>query len=365
MAGLEMATDCRASLVIPCLNEIGQIEANVEGVARAIGTLGVGSSVEVIYVDGGSTDGTFEYLDGRQGDLPSMNVVSEIVPGIGHARRLGARLALARAAMRRSTVHDDFWILSSDADVSVPGSWLNDWMAAFDVSKSLMVAGKSEFPPALKDTYPNASKVFAAVGAGLEMAAKNVGFINLDGTNSAIERKAYAAVGPFEQPYRVRRGKKENLAGEDWDMGTRGRLMGMVIERNESEAVIVSARRFENNAEEFFNGSAYEKEFLRVESDGQQSDINALDVPSKIAVSMHRQIMHAVCKPILVDPSLLERGSVIELFGQETVSRMKRWIGAARRPDLFHERNRFILDYLANFHKIFGASISEALLAKS
>jgi rSAM/selenodomain-associated transferase 2 len=75
------------SVVIPVLNERGEIEATLGSVREASGRAGFG--VEVIAVDGGSHDGTREWLQGQPG-------VVFVASGAGRAKQMNAGAEAAR-----------------------------------------------------------------------------------------------------------------------------------------------------------------------------------------------------------------------------------------------------------------------------
>jgi glycosyltransferase involved in cell wall biosynthesis len=363
MLSFEMSPNCRACVVIPCLNEIDLIDSTVKTIVASLEALTQSDGVEVIYVDNGSTDGTKEYLDDLARKVPNIGVITEPVAGIGHARRAGARLAMARAAARQKPVSDAFWHIATDADVTVPAAWLDQWLQAFTATSYLILAGQGHFPDALANRFPNASKALERSGETVRRLVEIFGAINIECTNSAIERKAYAAIGPFTQPMLTNGGKVQTLAGTDWDMSTRGRILGLSVGDHNGEPVIVSSRRFEHDIKAFFTGKAYDNEFLRVDARSDLPDLQEADIAEQAAIAVHRLSMHFVCKPILAEPQILDQKAVRSFLGKDTVEAMKAWISKTSKPDMFTDRNGFILGYLADFHQLFGDKITQRALS--
>lgn len=75
------------SVIIPTLNETGEIEATLEAVRAAQARAPIG--IEVIVADGGSDDGTFEWLKGQEG-------LTLVASEAGRARQMNAGAARAR-----------------------------------------------------------------------------------------------------------------------------------------------------------------------------------------------------------------------------------------------------------------------------
>jgi glycosyltransferase involved in cell wall biosynthesis len=352
---------CRATIVIPCLNEALQIQSTLPNILDAVQTSRERITVETIVVDGGSEDGTAEVLQSLQQQYESFAVITETRRGIGYARKAGARLALARAAARHTVKHDDFWIINTDADTDVPASWLGDWCNAFASATALLIGGRSQFPLWFRSQYPNANAVFDQINQFTELAAMVFGPIKFDGHNSAIERKAYAAVGPFTQPVRLSAmGAEENLAGEDWDLGKRARYLGLEVAYSDGAPVAISPRRLLYNPSEFFTCKAYDKEFLRVEA-SPVSDIDAGEFKRWFTAMRDRYITYLIENPLTLDSELLNETRVIEFLGASLAAEIRTWIQSNPRLDIFERRNEFIFEYLGKFHQVFGGAITDKL----
>lgn len=350
---------CRAAVVIPAHNEERTIVACLESIAVAVSRLATPEQVEVVVVDNASRDSTAEAARSFAGSIPALHIISETSKGIGLARAGGARFALSRAATRAQEAAADFWLITADADVVVPEHWLVNWFDAFARSDALMIAGSGTFEQDFYDRYPIAAQIFRRSHQKLRGIEQWVGVINVDGYNSAIERRCYAATGPYKQPRRVLPdGMTVNLAGEDWDLSTRAVGLGFRVIRSVHEPVTVSARRFEKAPTDFIDGTAYEQPFDKVDGYTAAPDIPAEDLEAYYAIGALRTTLHFVAKPLLVNPALLDRAEIAERLGSDLVGEIRAWIGDHKAPDLFREGDQFIAQYLFAFHEAFGSRLA-------
>lgn len=357
-----MPDECRAVVIIPALDEIGYIEQCLDSVLRAVDVLGNENLVQVIITDNGSGDGTVQFVQEMHRKKACVHLARDEMRGPGFARQTGARVALARAAHRTHPVYDDFWIISTDADVNVPPSWLASWFEVFDDGVGL-ITGKGSFPQSFAQTNPNARAVLKQVGQRVAAAEKIFGVINTDGFNFAIERKYYAVVGPFQQPHRIFNGYRQNLAGEDWDFGTRSRALGIPLKRIFRNSIEISPRRYHAAPIEYFDGTAYEKEFLRVQVQEASKDIEASLHDKMLEIATRKQCMYFIQKPILTDETLIHKPEVRAFLGEALAVEMERWIASTPKPNMFYARNEFHLEYLVSFHARFSDGVYQRLLA--
>jgi glycosyltransferase involved in cell wall biosynthesis len=359
-----MPDECRAVVMIPALDEIGYIEACLGSVLEAVDALENENLVQVFVTDNGSRDGTDQFVQEMSRERAFVHLVREETRGPGFARQTGVRQALARAAQRANPVHDDFWIVSTDADIIVPPNWLVAWLEVFDDHPLGVVTGKGSFPQSFAQTNPNADAVLKKVGQRIAAAEKIFGITNTDGFNFAVERKCYAIIGPFEQPHRILpHGYWENLAGEDWDFGTRARAVGMPFKRVFLNPVDVCPRRYHAAPIEYFDGTAYEKEFLRVHVKGPSKDIDVSLHEQLLEIATRKQCMYFAQKPILTDETLLGKPEVRAFLGEALADEMGRWIASTPKPNMFYARNAFHLEYLVSFHAEFSDDVYQRLVA--
>jgi len=360
-----MPDGCRVIVVIPALDEVGYIEACLGSILGAVDALENENLVQVFIVDNDSHDGTDQFVQEMSKERACVQLVREKTRGPGFARQTGARHALARAEQRANPVYDDFWIISTDADIIVPPSWLADWLTIFD-DRSGIIMGKGGFPQSFAQTNPNAHAVLKKIGQRIGVAEKIFGVINTGGFNLATERKSYSIAGPFAQPYRLLpNGHREILAGEDWDFGTRARAVGMSLSSTSLSPVDVDPRRYHAAPIEFFDGTAYEKEFLRVNVRGPSKDIDACLHEKLLEIGARKQCMYFIGKPILTDDTLLGKPEVRAFLGEGLADEMGRWIASTSRPSMFYARNEFHLEYLISFHAEFGDDVYQRLLIAS
>ena len=359
----KMPQECRGAVVIPALNESGYIEGALGSVLEAVDELEDSNLVEIYVVDNGSTDGTQDTVRDIAAGRKNVYLLNEPTRGIGYGRQNGSRAALTRALQRDTSDNKAFWIISTDSDVAVPKDWLINWFADFDSQHAGVIAGNAKFPDNLAQTNPNAMRVMEFIGSRIAITEKIFGVINTDGNHMAIERNCYSVIGPFQQPTRLGvTGRQENLAGEDWDMGTRARALGLKVPRSSAPPITLSDRRFHASPKEFFDGTAYEAEFFRINSTNPSADIEPAMIDQLIVIATHRQCMHNIEKPLLIDPTLLDNADAQNFLGEHLYREIKGWIAHNPQPDIFLDRNRFILEYLSTFHEEFGLDISQRLL---
>jgi glycosyltransferase involved in cell wall biosynthesis len=107
-------------VVVPARNEEATISASLAAIERAARALGdEAPPVHVIVVLDRCTDGTEEFARASGADC----VVSTI-GRVGGARRAGVERALAVSTERGRTPLDRIWIANTDADSTVPVTWL-------------------------------------------------------------------------------------------------------------------------------------------------------------------------------------------------------------------------------------------------
>ncbi len=360
----KMSSHCRAAIIIPGCNEEAYIGNCLNSINNAISSLKNPKNIEIIFVNNNCVDNTEKIVKAFQNTHTHINIflLNELKQGQGYARQAGVRMALTRALLRKNPRKTSFWIINTDSDVVVPANWLIRYFNYFDKKKSLIITGNSKFGFNFDQKYPNYSKVLVEISKRINIAEKLFGVMNVDGFNSAIERKCYAAIGPFYQPTkRISKNKVVNLAGEDWDLGTKARSLGIMPTRINSNPVISSPRRFEISPQNFLDGTTYEGPFGIVNRSRSAIDIQEKDIASNINIGSLRICVHFIEKPILINPKLLNSLKVKKLFGKKIITQIIKWINDTKKPDLFQERNKFFIDYLHSFHFTFGPLINNAL----
>jgi len=120
------------SCVLPCLNEAEHLAESLDVIARSIEAAGV--SYELIVIDDGSDDGTWEVLEKERGTRPELRAVRL-------SRRFGKELALC-AGVERARGRA---ILVMDADLQHPPALIPSMVAAWrDGGYEVVQAQKSD-----------------------------------------------------------------------------------------------------------------------------------------------------------------------------------------------------------------------------
>ena len=361
MQETEMKNDCRAAAVIPALNEEEAIGGMLSGLIASIDHAKKNKEVEIYVSDNGSTDGTCEIVESFQSASVPVHLVREARKGVGFGRQAGVRSALARSIKRATPKYEDFWLICSDSDCRFPPEWIEEWFVEFDRKQSLLLGGKGDYPLEFFEKHPNVKRFFDEVFRSIRLAEEVFGVINLEGNTSAYERKAYSVVGPFDQPTRPTKGGRHvNTAGEDWDMGTRARLLGIHPCRTQTKPIVLSERRFEESPMEYVVGDAYEvMEFDRVEGSELQEDFAANEVEKLVGMRLSYLSMHFISKPLLVDSTLTTFPRAVDFLGEPLVKEIDDWKRTHATPDMFADRDAYIFGYLGSFDKEFRNKISQ------
>lgn len=137
----------------------------------------------------------------------------------------------------------------------------------------------------------------------------------------------------------------------------------MPLKRIFRNSVDISPRRYHAAPIEYFDGTAYEKEFLRVNVRGPSKDIDASLHDKLLEIATRKQCMYFVQKPIVTDETLLRKPEVRAFLGEALAVEMERWIASTPRPNMFYARNEFHLEYLISFHAEFSDGVYQRLLA--
>jgi GT2 family glycosyltransferase len=157
------------------------------------------SNLEILVIDGGSTDGTKELCQHFSG----INFITENKRGLAHARNTGAKSAKYEV------------VAYTDDDCIVDREWLRNLVAAFWVSSSVIGVGGPVYP-LNPESVPKKILVKAALGLFDEgTSVKNVG--GLVTSNSAFKREIFRSI-EFDEKLGVTRRRKLILCGEDTDL---------------------------------------------------------------------------------------------------------------------------------------------------
>ncbi|XRO76583.1 glycosyltransferase [Methanocaldococcus sp. 10A] len=167
---------------------------------------------EIIIVDDGSTDGTYEFLKKKQKEIKNLRVFRQNNKGPAAARNLGIKNAKGKI------------IFFTDDDVIVPSNWIEEFLKVFEKYPEVVAVGG----------YLEASEemikknIFARYEAYISKLAYNmpnklyIGGFETFGVvtcNAAYKKDVIEEVGYFDESFPV-------AAGEDADLKLRISLKG-------------------------------------------------------------------------------------------------------------------------------------------
>jgi len=352
----------RIAIVIPALDEEKYIGKCLLSVLNSYMNLSSDEkkNVFIVVADNNSVDRTKEIVDVFRKKYPNIFKITENKIGQGYARSAGVNFVLRYLYKSE----EDYWIISTDADVQVPKNWLSKWFKILqNENVSTIITGNSQFDSLFEKNYPNSTIVLEKLFQNILKLEKLFGVINVDGFNSAIKLDTYSKVGPYIQPIKkLDSGKIVNLAGEDWDLSTRARILTFTVKRNIFSTVTTSSRRFEFNPKKYLNGTTYESSFSKIDGDFTGLDIPKEKIKYYINIGNLRLCTHFVEKIILVDNKILKKIDVKKKLGTDLIVNIQNTILNEKPPDFLQERNMFI-EYLLFFHKQYGEKIKERLFS--
>ncbi|MFN0028354.1 MAG: glycosyltransferase family 2 protein [Acidimicrobiales bacterium] len=321
-----------------------------------------------VLVDDASTDATPHLVD-QAATHPQIVAHHVQLRSPGGARSAGVALATepphhaepacAPACAPASSGQLPRWIITTDADVSLPGDWVARWaeaLARAEPDEAVGALNGEEDQHHLLAPFPRASRLSAAFGTVAARAEALVGVTNLNGVNHAVRLEAYHCCGPYLQPTAPGPYGPQHLAGEDWDLGIRLRLAGYRIDPV-AVAVADRGRRLLADLRAYLDGSAYEGPFRRVVGQQAPVDLGAEEVRALWSASQQRALRHFYAKPLLAQPALLEGPIGLR---PETVARLRAWIERWPAPTFAESRNGFLYGRLGRFTDAFA----EELLAE-
>lgn len=169
------------SLIVPVFNEASRLDA----LLTALTSLRYPKDrLEVIIIDNGSTDGTFETLQRRQqSDLPDLIVARELaLKGPDAARNTG--VAISRGDVLAFT----------DADCSPRPDWLSQGIAVMVAEGAALVAGHIRFTLSAAKTIAEHYDAVSFLRHEHSVPKRGIAFT----ANLLVDRQVFAAIGPFE-----------------------------------------------------------------------------------------------------------------------------------------------------------------------
>ncbi|MCU1537717.1 MAG: glycosyltransferase family 2 protein [Humibacillus sp.] len=191
----------RISVVVPARNEEALVGRCLDSLEAAVERLHLTSpdvAVDLVVVLDACTDGTARVVEAH----PGVTVLEIDAARVGAARQAGIRLVVDREHVRAATGHDDVpdgdpavghWVANTDADSTVPASWLLDQLAfargGHDVVVGVALPDPAELSPEVHVLWN-----------GLHRLVE--GHEHVHGANLSFRLSTYLAAGGFE-PLRV------------------------------------------------------------------------------------------------------------------------------------------------------------------
>ena len=126
-----MSEDETVTVIIPCKNERGNIDDAVKRIPD------MGLSVEILFVEGSSDDGTWEEIQRVQNEYPNKTITAFKQPGRGKGDAVRAAFSIAKGEI----------LIILDGDLTVPPEDLPKFYEA-------LVSGKGEFINGTRLVYP-------------------------------------------------------------------------------------------------------------------------------------------------------------------------------------------------------------------
>ncbi|MCL2393935.1 MAG: glycosyltransferase [Acidimicrobiaceae bacterium] len=298
-------------VVVPARNDAGYAAATVEALLDSADRSTV--PVSVILVDDGENGPMRASLPGDE----RLAVVTTREHGPGHARTAGAK-AFAEQARALGVAAGEGWLVSLDADVSLPGDFVGRWVEAIGATDADILGGPAIFAP-VGDEAPLPADVEAAsewMWSDTGLYEHFVGLVNVGGCNHAVSIEVARANTWYLQPTAVVEGTRRIVPGDDWDFGLRARMSGWSTGRVREPAVTTSVRRIAADPVGFLAGRSYERPFEPIR--GSASPEAWPPAESWQAVSSRgraRLVAHFLAKPLLA--GLAPKGELDWFLGPE------------------------------------------------
>lgn len=348
-----MPGSTRMSVVVPVYNEAGALPATLDSLYHQRGADGPldRSLYEVVLVDNNSTDGTVTVARRFAAEHPDLavHVVSEPEQGVSCARRTG--MAFASARSRGRAVRDDqrFYLVSADADCRVDPDWLWQLFTAMESGKAAIGVCDYYYAP---EHFAGRPRLWEVISRTLRCRAVTFALFGgfPDGKGFAVDRDVHDAVGGIEVFYQVRDGQFVNHLSDDWDFGIAVRNSGADIVYVPGSGVEINPRRVDHALDEVISGRAYgsdgiivmrdirpqrldraqphdqvrNRDQVRDRAQDRVRDLTEAEAREAWAYSVKDFAPKNTILPVLLTPSLLDDGGVIEFFGPSLAERLGR-----------------------------------------
>ena len=212
-------------VVIPAHNESERIGPCLESVLRALAAVPASVERGIWVVADRCGDGTQKIVEETLGRRPGCGWQDlELALPVGRVRDLGFRSALAQLHVAGL---DRTWLISTDADTTVPSSWVVDHLRKAGAGAAA-VAGSATLD-STAGLHPRAAERYRQILSGQRHGDQHCGSY---AANLGVRADAYLAVGGF----------RPLASGEDADLLSRLERHGFRVDRPAGIRVTTSAR---------------------------------------------------------------------------------------------------------------------------
>jgi Glycosyltransferase like family 2 len=328
-------------VVVPARADAGYAAATVEALLRSADRATV--PVSVILVDDGDNGPL-------RSSLPSderLAVVTTREHGPGHARTAGAK-AFAEQSRALGVAAGEAWIVSLDADVSIPDDFVGAWVEAIHSSDVDILGGPAIFAP-VGDEAALPDDVEAASGfmwSDTGLYEHFVGLVNVGGCNHAVSVEVARANTWYLQPTALVEGTRRIVPGDDWDFGLRARMNGCTTQRVSQPAVTTSVRRIAADPVGFLAGRSYERPFEPIRGAAVSEGWPPAEPWQAVASrGRARLVAHFLAKPLLA--GVAPAGALDWFLGPEFAAEWDKLASSApgwRRGEDWNEFRTALID---------------------
>lgn len=147
----DLQSQVHISVVVPTYFEERTIPNLLDSLATQIF-----QNFEVIVVDNGSRDRTLDVIERKKAELPiQISLITEMKPGPGNARKTGIDVVAQRLQWSREQDINNHIIVTTDADVVVPPTWLLTIQFILADERIGIIGGSHSGSPWVDETIEN------------------------------------------------------------------------------------------------------------------------------------------------------------------------------------------------------------------
>lgn len=328
-------------VVVPARNDAGYAAATVRALLDSADEATV--PVSVILVDDGENGPLRSSLPGDE----RLVVVTTKEHGPGRARTAGAK-AFAEQSRALGVPGGEAWIVSLDADVSLPGDFVGTWVEAIRTNETDILGAPAFFAP-VGDEQPLPADVDAAsawMWSDTGLYEHFVGLVNVGGCNHAVSVDVARSNTWYLQPTALVDGTRRIVPGDDWDFGLRARMNGRSTGRVGDPAVTTSVRRLAADPVGFLAGRSYERPFEPIRGVAHSETWPPAEPWHAVASrGRARLVAHFLAKPLLA--GLAPTGELDWFLGPELRAEWEKFAPSAptwRRGEDWNEFRTALID---------------------